>query len=121
MQEAEVLEVAVQLRDLTRAQLEAVRAGRWEEASEYLQRRGRLLERLQKVDPHQLSLQARGAIAALLDEVQELDHELVTAVEQALQQTRGEQRTLERNDTAARSYRRALGTSDEAGLIDEEA
>lgn len=121
MQEADVLGVAVQLRDLTLAQLEAVRAGRWEEASEYLQQRGVLLERLQGVDPYQLSSQARDAIAALLDEVQELDRELVTAVEQALQQTRVEQRTLERNDAAARSYRRALGTSDEAGLIDEEA
>lgn len=121
MQEADVLEVAVQLRDLTLGQLEAVRAGRWEKAAENLQRRGMLLERLQEVDPHQLSPEARDAIASLLAEIQELDRELVTAVEQALELTRAEQRTLERNDTAARSYRRALGTSDEAGLIDEEA
>lgn len=126
MQEADVLELAVQLRDLTLAQLEAVRAARWEDASAYLQQRGVLLERLQEIDPHQLSRAARDAIArdaiaAVLDEVQELDRELVTVVEQALEQTRGEQRALERNEAAAQSYRRALGTSDEAGLIDEEA
>uniref|UniRef100_A0A7C5VUF0 Flagellar protein FliT n=1 Tax=Thermomicrobium roseum TaxID=500 RepID=A0A7C5VUF0_THERO len=121
MQEADVLELAVQLRDLTLAQLEAVRAARWEDASAYLQQRGVLLERLQEIDPLQLSRAARDAIAAVLDEVQELDRELVTVVEQALEQTRGEQRALERNEAAAQSYRRALGTSDEAGLIDEEA
>ncbi len=121
MEEANLLEIAAQLRDVTRAQLAAVRAGRWEEAAEYLQQRAALLERLHGVDPHQLNLSTRDAMAALLGEVQELDHELLATVEHALEQTRIEQRTVEQKENAIRGYRRALGTSGGAELIDEEA
>jgi len=114
------LDLATRLRDLTLAQLEAARTGQWEMATEYLQQRGLVLQRLQALDPERLDEPWRQAIAALLEEVRALDRELVALVETALEAAREEQRTLERNDAAARGYRRALGASGAAEIVDRE-
>ncbi|MCS7293942.1 MAG: flagellar protein FliT [Dehalococcoidia bacterium] len=115
------LGIARQLKERTLAQLAAVRAGQWDEAADSVQQRGVLLQRLQAIDPSQLSGACRQAIAALLEEVRTIDRDVVSTVEAALEATRAERRILEKNDAAARGYRRALGAEDEAGLIDEEA
>jgi len=114
------LDLATRLRDLTLAQLEAARTGQWEMATEYLQQRGLVLQRLHALDPARLDEPCRAAIAALLEEVRALDRELVALVETALEAAREEQRTLERNDAAARGYRRALGASGAAEIVDRE-
>jgi len=121
VEETSVLELAAQLRDLTCAQIEAVQAGRWEEASAFLQRRGAVLQRLQTIDPGTLDASARAAIAALLEEVRELDAQLVAAVEAALAALRDEQQQIDRNSAAARGYRRALGSGELAEIVDREA
>lgn len=120
VEEVNALELATRLRDLTLAQLEAARTGQWETATEYLRQRGEVLQRLQALDPGRLDEPCRAAIAALLEEVRALDRELVALVETALEAAREEQRTLERNDAAARGYRRALGASGAAGIVDRE-
>ncbi len=120
VEEVNALELATRLRDLTLAQLEAARTGQWETATEYLRQRGEVLQRLQALDPERLDEPWRQAIAALLEEVRALDRELVALVETALEAAREEQRTLERNDAAARGYRRALGASGAAGIVDRE-
>jgi hypothetical protein len=119
--EASVLELAARLRDLTVAQLEAARVGKWDEALALLEERGTLVQQLQAVDPTRLSAASREAIAGLLEEMQVLDRELVGRVETALQATREAQQAVERNDAAARGYRRALGMAGEGELVDREA
>ena len=121
MDEASALELAARLRDLTAAQLEAARAGKWDEAMALLEERGTLVHQLQAIDPANLSAAGRETIAGLLQEMQALDRELVEAVETALQATREAQQAVERNDAAARGYRRALGTAGEGELVDREA
>ncbi|MCX2728221.1 flagellar protein FliT [Thermomicrobium sp. 4228-Ro] len=120
MEGADALDLATRLRDLTLAQLEAARASQWETATEYLRQRDMVLQRLQAIDPERLDERCRAAIAALLDEVRALDRELVTLVETALEAVREEQRAIERNDAAARGYRRALGASGVAEIVDRE-
>ncbi|MCX7623091.1 MAG: flagellar protein FliT [Thermomicrobium sp.] len=120
MEEANVLDLATRLRELTLAQLEAARAGHWERASEYLRQRGEVLQRLQALDPGSIERSSRETIAALLDEVRSIDQELVAMVEAALAAVRQEQRSVDRNDAAARAYRRALGGAGSTEIVDRE-
>lgn len=120
MTESPALELALRLRDLTRAQLEAIQDGSWERALQALEERGRILAQLELVKEETLPQATREAIANLLAEVQELDRQLIEATKMAMEAIREAQRNAERNDAAARSYRRALGAIGEAQLLDEE-
>ncbi len=121
MAEQSALDLAMSLRDLAHAQLEAARAGEWEQVGEHLQQRGECLQRLQAIDPGCLSPEEREAIAAVLEEVRAADRELSALVEAALEEVRAEQRALERNDAAVRGYRRALGAAEDHEIVDREA